>query len=69
MAAMDGRALAPMFLHPRQYGRINLERAYFKVKGYNLRWWSYTKIIYFLYNIILVNLLDYDWLKTVPINL
>jgi hypothetical protein len=28
MAAMAGRALAPMFLHPRKYGGINLERAY-----------------------------------------
>jgi hypothetical protein len=28
MAAMPGRALAPMFLYTRQYGGINLERAY-----------------------------------------
>ena len=28
MGAMTGSALAPMFLHPRQYGGINLERAY-----------------------------------------
>jgi hypothetical protein len=28
MVAMTGRALAPMFLQPRRYGGINLERAY-----------------------------------------
>ena len=33
MAAMAGRALAPMFLHPRQYGGINLERDYWRTLG------------------------------------
>jgi hypothetical protein len=28
MAAMTDRALAPMLLHPRQYGGIKLEKAY-----------------------------------------
>jgi hypothetical protein len=32
MAAIAGRALAPMFLHPRQYGGINLEKAYWRVQ-------------------------------------
>ena len=29
MGAMGGRALAPMFLHPLQYGVANLGKAYF----------------------------------------
>ena len=33
---MVGRALAPMFLHPLQYGEENLERAYIEISSWEV---------------------------------